>query len=1267
MIRKKFQAGDTVTPVTREDVQDAVQAGLTGAQAGDPEFIPAGATQLTTTPKAYEEAEKILGRVGQTKGEVEDISRGLEASAQKSIAALRGAQQLMLQHYGQLMPSQDELAMRSLNAFARPKPGVGATGALGAGVSAMTEEELAQKAQQRQYLQNYLDLISGRQEAEAERGITEQTAAARIKALHDIVQQETGMGERAITMMGRPLTGTMKFLMPQSPEGKKAYDVLGGKIWNPDGTWSDAFSNKAAEFVTNEQNRIRSMYGGDAAIETPAQQLDLANAAGVPVHPAGATDWSRLPYQERKVQQDAEAKAAVAEQKLYDDDFAQIQRAMVALNEFEALNAKNPTTAGILGTGRYGINIGAGLHGAAVHLGPEAGIQLNPYHMGNPAYDLMDKDAATIISTAVVPTHGFGRVTNRDLGLFSQAAPGTDKATAVNMAVIKSLRATLQATLDQRAFNQAYYKRHLTMTGAEQAWQDYYDANPVFDRTKPPDESGLPPLVQNRMGWQEYFRNQNMGGVPAGTPAAPAPRPAAPPPPNPQILSMIDGIANKYGVPPAIARSVAQQESSFDPTNSWARKNPNVHPGDKGFSSSRGLFGLVDRTIRHYGVRDPLDPQQSAEAGIRYLRELHDTYGGDWHKALAAYGEGDPYATQVLGRVGRAKGGRVQMQQGGQVIGDSDRQPDIWSDKKPQPIQAGIASTGVGQQDFGMPATENLGRSLNALKEGLTLKGGHYPEDPWTSHFFSEAAGALPAAALAALALRFPGVRGWAEQHPHLAGATAGAGLGGIAGHLGGTGVMPGMIVGGAAGLGTEPVVTGAAERLARLGNRLTWPGQLGPGVRQSLDIMAREPGGVAGVAGRFGEDVRAGVPSTIAEAAGPRSVGLTEHALRRDTPAGNVLTQALQEREEQMGGRAGETVNRALGPQASPFPLAPEDYHSRMTQLRGNLAANAEPVYEQAFQQFPQPAVPSFARVMNTPGGAAATREALTTMQNMGWNVQGMVENPSLRFLDQVRRGLERGAATAPDEFNRNALMDMRNRLIGEMDQATMGPDGQSLYRHARDRYAGDEAMINALRSGHEEFPGMTPAQVQQHVAGLNWSERDAFRTGVAENLLRQIGGTADARNAAQGVIGNPDVRAKIMSIFENPNDGQGFIDNLSRQADLFPTGRQMAGAGEQALRTSGVPASRIGRTPVLGRIVRGLTSTELPPKAAGQVAETMGTMATDPEAMANMRRLQGKAEALQRQKAASQFLGRAAAGAAGAAATPPFYGTPQQQGQPQ
>jgi soluble lytic murein transglycosylase-like protein len=83
------------------------------------------------------------------------------------------------------------------------------------------------------------------------------------------------------------------------------------------------------------------------------------------------------------------------------------------------------------------------------------------------------------------------------------------------------------------------------------------------------------------------------------------------------------------GLPPAIVRSVARAESGY--------REDAISP-----KGAIGLMQLMPKTAAVLDA-DPRDPEQNADAGARYLRDLLQKYENDPHqvsKAVAAYNAG---------------------------------------------------------------------------------------------------------------------------------------------------------------------------------------------------------------------------------------------------------------------------------------------------------------------------------------------------------------------------------------------------------------------------------------------------------------------------------------------------------------------------------------------------------------------------------------------------------------------------------------------------
>lgn len=126
------------------------------------------------------------------------------------------------------------------------------------------------------------------------------------------------------------------------------------------------------------------------------------------------------------------------------------------------------------------------------------------------------------------------------------------------------------------------------------------------------------------------------------------------------LPEIIEGLAKQAGVPPALALSVAEAESNFN-------------PGAVSPKGARGLFQLMPATAQEMGVTNIDDPIENINGGLKYLSTLNQKYGGDVAKVLAAYNAGptrvdsggdlppetQAYVTTVLsGLTRRTRGGK---------------------------------------------------------------------------------------------------------------------------------------------------------------------------------------------------------------------------------------------------------------------------------------------------------------------------------------------------------------------------------------------------------------------------------------------------------------------------------------------------------------------------------------------------------------------------------------------------------------------------------
>ena len=163
-------------------------------------------------------------------------------------------------------------------------------------------------------------------------------------------------------------------------------------------------------------------------------------------------------------------------------------------------------------------------------------------------------------------------------------------------------------------------------------------------------------------------------------------------------------------------------------------------------------------------------------------------------------------------------------------------------------------------------------------------------------------------------------------------------------------------------------------------------------------------------------------------------------------------------------------------------------------------------------------------------------------------------------------------------------SLLIMQKALLSELDNATGG-----LYGQARNNFAGNSAILNALEQGRKVLDkGMGAEDIADYLATLtSQSERNAFRAGVAQTMRDTVGRVGRKSDSADKFLNRGDIQTKLQAIFDDPQDYQAFMARMEGRSRMFRTyseltgsatqPRQVAGKDLDATIEGGVPAENI------------------------------------------------------------------------------------------
>lgn len=412
-----------------------------------------------------------------------------------------------------------------------------------------------------------------------------------------------------------------------------------------------------------------------------------------------------------------------------------------------------------------------------------------------------------------------------------------------------------------------------------------------------------------------------------------------------------------------------------------------------------------------------------------------------------------------------------------------------------------------------------------------------------------------------------------------------------LQGALGGAGASDEGLGNRLVGAATGGVIGGALGRAGGLAAE--------KGARALARGGVKESAGVAAL--REAMEAQKATPSAIRERATQMAAAAPE------ARAMDVLGEPgvrIGRRLQAIGGEAGQDIGATMTARAE---SRPERLQQALTRTTGKAQENlletvediaarrkqvADPLYEEMKQQAPVISDELEKFIASRPALRVAQKKARALMAEAGITLPtmdtaaGATPLRTPEYLDYMKRALDdrlyNGKRPGPGELGlteQNLIKQTRRDFVDMLDMMIPG------YKEARDAWAGETALLNALETGQEfAKKNKTAPAIAQALDGLSDSEQEFVRRGWLDTQRERI-----SENALRpSEIKTPKYREKVQVLFGD--QAEGILSALDAEMQLGANASSIMGGSRTAPLQADI-AQELAPTR-LGRLVRAAAS---------------------------------------------------------------------------
>ena len=393
-------------------------------------------------------------------------------------------------------------------------------------------------------------------------------------------------------------------------------------------------------------------------------------------------------------------------------------------------------------------------------------------------------------------------------------------------------------------------------------------------------------------------------------------------------------------------------------------------------------------------------------------------------------------------------------------------------------------------------------------------------------------------------------------------------------------------------------------------------------------------------------DEVR-GTPNAMIADVGTGTQRLTRGAAGISGEGADIAQKNLDERMLGLGDEIADDINQVFNVNKSSLEVL-DDIASKQ-----KLNANAD--YDAAFNLDGKPVTVSADKVkpfLNLPAFDEAIDQARNLAKLEGFDLPAnindlsKIDNFSIKELHYIKMGLDevlglgkRGASkTSIGRGVERALKQKRNEFVKLIDDASPKINGESSYSIARNKFAGDARIREAVEDGGK-FLRAKPEEIDQVISKLSDSEKQGYLVGVADAIKNSVDSAPDMANVATRIFGTPKKRKQLEALFPSKKAFEQFEKRMKARINQVKTrstvnvGSRTAPMGQDIDDVANVPTGFLGIPSIRELAGKAINMTRTPEAVASRLARDLTE--TDPRRLEEiLTRLQTARNNLQQQR---------------------------------